>query len=188
MVDVLRVGLEVHHLHLVVAVAGVDADLVLEVLADLVAPGQRELPAPVVHLTAVHRCRLRTDGSGHILSQVDEHLAVLLVVVFQTYGQTLVQHLEVETDIGLVRLVPVYVGIHGRVVLVDGDTVAGVVASTCAEHDTAVGILGVDLHPLPGGAVVTTRQTPAGAELQEVDPFQGVDVLEPGLLADHPTC
>ena len=80
-----------------------------------------------------------------------------------------------------------HVLVDGRVVLVDGDAVLGVVLCADAEHGTAVGVLCVDLHPLPCGEVVTTGETPAGANLQEVDELQCLDVLPPRFLADHPT-
>ena len=78
-----------------------------------------------------------------------------------------------------------YVGIHCRVVLVDGDTAARV--AVLAEDDTTVGILCIYLHPLPGCEVVTTGETPAGTNLQEVDEFSQFAVLEESLFADYPT-
>ena len=42
--------------------------------------------------------------------------------------------------------------------------------AVCSEYHTTVGILGIDLHPLPGGEVVTACETPTGADLQEVNP------------------
>ena len=159
---------EVHVQHFVVVVACAQTDAVLEVLADFVAPGQRELPTPAVHLTDVGRGRLRTYGGRHCLHNVHQHLAVLLEIVVEADGQTFVEHLQVETEVGLIRLVPMHVGVYGRIVLVDGDTAAR--GTVLADYHTTVGILGIDLHPLPGGEVVTTGKTPAGTDLQEVDP------------------
>ena len=159
--------------------------MVFQVLTYLVTPGQRELPTPVVHLTEVHGGTLSTDGRGNGLHDVHQHLAVPLTVVVERNIQLAVQEHGVETDVHLVRLVPMYIAVHSRVVLVDGDAVARLIAESFTEHGAAVGILGVDLHPLPGGGVVAAGQTEGGAELEEVHELHLL--LEPVLFRYHPT-
>ena len=61
------VVLPVHHLHLIVGNACIQADAVLEVLANLVAPGQRELPTPVVYLTQIGSSTTGTYRGGNFL-------------------------------------------------------------------------------------------------------------------------
>ena len=104
---------EVHYEHLVVVVTSVQTDTILEVFTNLVAPGDAKFPTPVVHLTKVLRSCLRSDRSRNLLSQVQQHLAVLLVIPVEVNGQSLVQYLEVQTEVGLIRLVPVNIGIQG---------------------------------------------------------------------------
>ena len=76
------------------------------------------------------------------------------------------------------------VAVHGRVVLVDGDAVKRLLAGACAEGGAAVGILRIDLHPLPGRRIVTTGQAERSTELQVID---AGTVGQPGLLGEYPT-
>ena len=79
-----------------------------------------------------------------------------------------------------------HVAVDGRVVFIDGDTATRIDVRTRTEDDTLVGILCIDLHPLPSSGVVTTGHTPAGTQFEEVNPR--CSFLEPFLFADYPTC
>ena len=149
----------VHVEHFVVRVARVDTHVVFEVLANLVAPGYRELVTPVVHLAKVGRSRLCAHGRGDVLLDIEQHLAVPLTISIEGHCQASVKEVSIDTHIELVRFVPVHIGVHSRVVFVDGDTVAGIIASAFAEYHTLVGILSIHLHPLPCGKVVTASET-----------------------------
>jgi hypothetical protein len=84
----------------------------------------------------------------------------------------------------------VYVTVDGRSVFVDRATsvLTWVLVSRLTEYDTLVLIKCVDLQPLPWCQVITTGDTPAGTDLQEVNPLQPFYILEPRLFADNPTC
>ena len=168
----------------------VQSNLVLEVLTNLVTPVDADFPTPAVHLTKVGGSRLCTNGGRYVLSEVQQHLTVALLIVVNVDGKTTVQQLEVKTDIGLIRLIPVYVTVDGRGVFVDRDTsvLTWVLVGRLTEYDTLVLIKCVDLQPLPWCQVITTGDTPAGTDLQEVNPLQPFYILEPRLLADNPTC
>lgn len=182
--------LEVHNQYLVVVETSVQSNLVLEVLTNLVTPVDAEFPTPAVHLTKVGGSRLCTNGGRYVLSEVQQHLTVALLIVVNVDGKTTVQQLEVKTDIGLIRLIPVYVTVDGRGVLVDRATsvLTWVLVGRLTEYDTLVLIKCVDLQPLPWCQVITTSDIPAGTDLQEVNPLQPFYILEPRLLADNPTC
>ena len=176
--------LPVHVVDSIVAVAGVDTYLISEVLADLVAPGKRELVAPGVELATVHGCALRADGELHVLTEVHQHVAVPLMVSIEGDAETLVEEVGIDTEVELIVLIPVHVGVDGRVVLVDRHAVSCGDVGACADDDAAVLVLCIDLHPLPGSGIVTSCQTERGTELQEVDPLDVL--LEPWLFTDDP--
>ena len=75
--------------------------------------------------------------------------------------------------------------IDGRIILINGDAVARVLVGTFAEDHTAVGVLSIDLHPLPCSSIVAARETERCTDLKEVDP--GECFLEPVFLRHCPT-
>ena len=125
-VDVLCSPVDVEHL--VVAIARVDTDLVLPVLADLVLPVERKFDTIVIHLAYVESSSLGTDDGRNRLVEVKQHLAVPGIVSIDVDAKTVVERIEVDTDIALIGLIPMDVTVHSRVVLVDGDAVEGLLA------------------------------------------------------------
>ena len=99
--------------NLVVVPAGAELGPVLPILANLVAPAQVQLPAPVVYGAVVLRRSLRAYGGGEerCAGVGHEHIAAAVVVVVKVDRETTVEETHIETDVGLVVLVPVYAGI-----------------------------------------------------------------------------
>ena len=160
----------------------VAADAVAEI-ADVVPPAELELPTAVEHAAAVDGggggAKLRRRGDA------EEEVLRLLVEVLDGRGQAVVEHTEVETEVGLLRDLPVEVRVGQAAAEVRSGTVGG------------TGLVDVVLIPAScrgdaGGVAVAAQNVdvtvaaPGGAEFQEVEQVVVNIVLEEALVADGP--
>ena len=131
-------------------------NLVFEVLTYLVAPGNRDFSSPAVHLTVVLWSTTSTNSSRNGTAEAEQHFTVPHIVGIDIEAQATVQHAEIETDIALIRLVPM------NILIDTGTVVGGYVAAgnaVLSENGTFVGCDVIGLHPLPSRDVVTTSET-----------------------------
>ena len=174
--------------HLVVAVTSIQSHMIFEVLTNLVTPRERELPSPVVHLTIVVRCTLVTNDRRNSTVIVQQDVAVALMIVVECQVQTTIQEACIDTQVKLIRLTPVHIGVVSSCVLVHTNTVGGCLSLVIlTKHSTLVQVEVIVSLPLPWSNVITTCYTVRYAKLQVVEPLQPFSVLKPRFLADGPT-
>ena len=147
-------------------------------VTDLVLPTDLELHTPVLHLAQVgHRGALAHVGRDGLVHQ---HALGVLVVVVHAEGEAAVEQAQVQTQVGLLGLLPadgrVGQGARGLSVLHRSLAVGAIVVVLAAVHQGRVAEV---------ADVLVTVAAPARAELDLVDPVRAAG-LEPRLVGDVP--